>query len=288
MKLSKTAISLFMCAALVMTGFFLADPADAGKGKVELIYVEWDCATAATHVMKNVLTEMGYDVEITPVSAAAMWQALGTGDADGMVCAWLPVTHADYLNKVKDKVKDLGPNTTGAKIGWVVPNYVTINSISEMNAVADKFKGKVIGIDPGAGLMKKSEIAIKEYGLDKFELMEGSGATMTAALNNAIKNKEWAVVTGWSPHWKFGRWELKYLADDKGIFGAEESINTIVRGGLDKDMPEVYALLDNFSWPAAELQKIMAWNQEKGADLNANAQKWIKENPELVKKWMGK
>ena len=283
--MKKSLFTLLLALALIV-GFTMAAPAQAADKNVKLVYVEWDCATAATHVVKAVLEDMGYKVETIPVAAAAMWQAMGTGDADGMVTAWLPVTHADYLAKVKDKVVDLGPNVEGAKIGWVVPKYVTINSIEEMNANKDKFDGKVIGIDPGAGLMKKSEKAIKDYGLD-FELVEGSGATMTAALADAIKNNKWIVVAGWSPHWKFGRWDLKYLEDPKGVFGAEETINTIVRKGLKEDMPEVYALLDNFHWSADMLQKVMAQNQEKGADPDTTAKKWVKEHPDMVKKWKG-
>jgi ABC-type proline/glycine betaine transport systems, periplasmic components len=67
--------------------------------------VEWDCATASTMTAKAALEQMGYEVETLPVAAAAMWQALGTGDVDAMVTAWLPVTHADYYEKVKDKVE---------------------------------------------------------------------------------------------------------------------------------------------------------------------------------------
>ena len=63
--------------------------------------------------------------------------------------------------------------------------------------------------------MKLSEQAVQDYGLDKLELMEGSGATMTAALASAIKDKKWVVVTAWSPHWMFGKWDLKYLDDPK-------------------------------------------------------------------------
>lgn len=284
--MKKSVFTMLLALALIV-GFTMAAPAQAADKNVKLVYVEWDCATAATHVMKAVLEDMGYTVETIPVAAAAMWQAMSTGDADGMVCAWLPVTHADYLAKVKDNVENLGPNTKGAKIGWVVPKYVTINSIEELNANKDKFDGKVIGIDPGAGLMKKSENAIKDYGLN-FELIEGSGATMTAALADAVKNNKWVVVTGWSPHWMFGRWDLKYLADPKGVFGAEETINTVVRKDLKKDMPDVYTVLNNFEWSADTLQKIMAQNQEKGADPDTTAKKWVKDHPDVVKKWEGK
>ena len=201
----------------------------ASKGKVELAYVEWACATASTNVVRAVLQEkLGYDVEITPVSAAAMWQALATGDVDGMTTAWLPVTHGHYLEKVGDDVVNLGPNCEGAGIGLVVPTYVTIDSIEELNAHADKFKGEIIGIDPGAGLMSKTEQVLKDYHLDKFKLLEGTGAIMTAVLGDKIKNKDWVVVTGWTPHWKFARWDLKYLDDPKGVYGGTETIDTIV------------------------------------------------------------
>ena len=71
----------------------------------------------------------------------------------------------------------------------------------------DKFQGRIIGIEPGAGLMSASEEAIKEYGLSEYTLMDGSSATMTAALAEAIANEEWVIVTGWTPHWKFAAWD---------------------------------------------------------------------------------
>jgi glycine betaine/proline transport system substrate-binding protein len=117
-------------------------------------------------------------------------------------------------------------------------------------------------------------------------LVEGSGATMTAALKDAIKNKKWIVVTGWTPHWKFARWELKYLDDPKGIYGGEEYIGTIVRKGLKEDMPEVYAVLDNFHWTPKDIATVMIMNRQKGATPKATARKWVDEHQDLVKKWL--
>jgi len=273
-----------MLVALMMLGFTITNSFAAKK--VELAYVEWSSEVASTNVVKAVLQEkMGYDVEITSVSAAAMWQAVSTGDVDGMVAAWLPTTHGHYLERVKDNVVDLGPNLVGTKIGLVVPTYVTIDSIDEMNANADKFDGKIIGIDPGAGIMSTTEKAIKEYNLTNFELVSGSGATMTAALKSAIDNNEWLVVTGWTPHWKFARWDLKYLKDPKGVYGKEERINTIVRKGLKEDMPEVYKFLDNFKWTPEDMAEVMVWNTENDKPYE-NAVRWINENKDKVQKWL--
>lgn len=280
----KTILAVLLSLAMVAMA---AVPGFAGdKGKVKIAYVEWDCATASTNVAKAALEKMGYDVEVLPVAAAAMWQAVATGDVDGMVTAWLPVTHGDYLAKVKDKVVNLGPIVGGARLGWAVPSYVEVDSIADLKGMADKFDGKIIGIDPGAGLMKLSEQAMKDYALDDYSLVEGSGATMTAALSGAIKDKKWIVVTAWSPHWMFGRWDLKYLKDPKGVLGEEETINTIVRKGLKEDMPEVYAFFDKFSWKDPnQLQMVMAWNQESGTTPEENAKKFLKEHPEMFEKW---
>ena len=106
-------------------------------------------------------------------------------------------------------------------------------------SVKDKLGGRIIGIDPGAGIMAASEKALIEYELD-YELVEGSDATMVATLKQAIDNNKWVVVTGWAPHWKFATWDLKFLDDPKGVYGEAETINTIVRKGLKEHLPEEY------------------------------------------------
>ncbi|HZB36513.1 MAG TPA: glycine betaine ABC transporter substrate-binding protein, partial [Beijerinckiaceae bacterium] len=151
-------------AAIAATGLSLGGAAAQGK-KVKIAYVEWSDAVVATTILKTALESKGYDVTITPLPAAAMWQAVATGEADAMVAAWLPATHASYYGQLKDKVDLIGPNVTGAKIGWAVPKYSEISSIEDLKTKASLVEGKVIGIDPGAGLMKASDKAIKEYGL---------------------------------------------------------------------------------------------------------------------------
>lgn len=259
------------------------------KGPVEILYVEWACATATSHVIADVLeSKMGYtDVKLTPVTAALMYEGLSTGSGDAIFCSWLPLTHGDYMDKVGDEVDDLGPNMEGAKIGWVVPEYVELSSIEDLKdaSVKEKLDGKITGIDSGAGLMKASEKALTEYDLD-YELLEGSGATMTAALGAAVDQDEWIVVTGWTPHWKFARWDLKYLDDPKNVFGGAETINTVVRKGLKEDMPEVYELFDNFHWTDKDLGSAMMMAQEEGATGQSAASKWVAENEELVNSWL--
>src|SRR5699024_10134477 len=114
--------------------------------------------------------------------------------------------------RYKDRVTDLGPVFKGAKLGWVVPDYIPkdkLESIKDLknSDVQKKLNGIIQGIDPGAGIMRLSKKTVKEYGLDNYKVRSASGPAMTAALGRAIDKKQWIVVTGWTPHWMFGRWD---------------------------------------------------------------------------------
>ncbi len=254
---------------------------------VELLYVEWVGEVAATYTAQVVLEEMGYNVNTTSVSAAAMWEGIAAGDGDGMLAAWLPGTHAAYREQTEDRVEVLSAVMEGARIGLMVPTYVEIDSIAELNDYADRFGGEIIGIDPGAGIMAATEEAIDVYGLDNMTLVEGSDATMVAALDSAYQNEEWVVVTGWTPHVKEARFELKYLEDPELVYGEEEYVAAVVRLGLQEDMPEVYQFLDNFYWSVDDFADLMVWNDEDThGDPYDNAKVWVEENRGIVENWI--
>ena len=277
-----------LCAALALL-FCWALPVQAKENKtLKIVYVEWDCATASSHLAKAVLEDrLGYKVELLPVTQPILWTSLASGDADAMVTAWLPDTHKEMYAKVKNQVEMLGKLTGGARLGLAVPDYVPLKSVEELSANAAKFKNRIIGIDPGAGIMQLTEKLLKDYNIKNMELVEGSGTIMTSSLADAIRNKEWIVVTAWSPHWMFGRWQLHYLDDPKASLGREEGIYKVGRKGLKKDHPAAWAFLTHFSYTGADqLQQLMAWNQEKGTDPLQNARRFMKAYPEQVNSWL--
>ena len=275
-------------SALLIAGFGLAISGVTqaqDQGTVNLAYVEWSSEVASTNVIAAVLEQAGFDVEMTSLSAAAMFQALSTGDADAIVAAWLPTTHAEYMERIGDQVEDLGPNLDGTKLGLVVPSYTDVDSIADLNDNADLFNSEIIGIDPGAGLMGLTEEVVDTYDLD-LRLRSGSDATMVAALSNAINNEEDIVVTSWTPHWMFARWDLKYLDDPENVFGGAEQIHTVVRDGFEDDMPKAYAILEAFEWTPEQMGEVMLMNQEDGSDPYENAKQWVEDNQEVIDQWL--
>ena len=280
-RIRLASLALVSSAGLAVGGMAQAQD----KGTINLAYVEWSSEVASTNVVRAVLEQAGYEVEMTSLSAAAMFQALSTGDADAIVAAWLPTTHENYMESVGDNVEDLGPNLDGTKLGLVVPEDSDIDSIADLNDNADDFNGEIIGIDPGAGLMSLTEEVVDTYDLD-LQLRSGSDATMVAALSNAMSNDEDVVVTGWTPHWMFSRWDLKYLEDPENVYGGAEQIHTVVRDGLEDDMSEAYAILDAFEWTPEHMGEVMLMNQEEDSDPYENAKQWVEDNQDVVEEWL--
>lgn len=255
------------------------------KPVIELGYSHWACANANSHMVKALLEEK-FDVEVNlrVMDLGLMWQSLATGDIDFMVTAWLPVTHGAFKEELKDDVVDLGPLYEGAKLGLVVPQYVTIDSIEELNENADKFGGRIVGIDAGSGIMKMTNQAIADYNLNNMELLQSSDAGMTTELKAAYDQEEWIVVTGWAPHWMFGAFDLKFLEDPDNIYGDEETINVSTKKGFADEYPEINEFLDNYYLSVAEFGSLIDI-MEQYEDDNEAASAWIEQNRELVDSW---
>ena len=280
---------------LAVCGLFVGPAAQAANydKPIKIGWTAWSTAEANTKLIKAILEDkMGYDVELIMSDIGIQYQGLSTGDIDLMLMAWLPTTHQNYWKKFAGKVVDLGPIYTRARLGWVVPDYVPqdkVNSISDLTDqdVADKLNNKITGIDPGAGLMQASEKAMEEYGLSDagYELLSSSGAGMTAALSRAIKRDDWIVATGWSPHWKFAKWDLRYLEDPKGLLGGKERIHCLARKGFYQDVPyEVFEFFVRYNIPIDDLEALMLEARNTSYEEAANA--YIKNNPKRIKYWM--
>lgn len=252
------------------------------KGTVNLAYVEWDTEVASTHVVAEVLKEMGYEVMTTPLDNAIMWESVAKGEVDGMVAAWLPSTHQAQYEQYKDQVENLGPNLEGAKLGIAVPSYMAVDSIADLSDEAGK---TITGIEPGAGVVAAAENTVATYdNLSDWNVATSSSGAMTVALGQAIKNKEDIVITGWSPHWMFAKYDLKYLDDPEGTMGEAESINTMVRQGLADDLPEVYEVLDKFNWTQEDMEEVMLAIND-GTSAEDAAKDWVTNHPEEVAAW---
>ncbi len=262
-----------------------AGDASKDKGTVKIGYVNWAECIAVSNLWRVILEDQGYKVELTPLDVAPLFVGLNKGDIDVFMDSWLPITHQTYWKEHKDNLEDYGIwYKEPAKIGLVVPKYVTIDSIEEMKAEATKFDGKIIGIDPGAGIMKASDRANTSYGLG-FEVVQSSEPAMMAAMEKAYGKNEWIAITGWSPHWMFAKYDLKYLDDPKKEFGEAEEIHTLANKEFSTTQPEVAAMLKKFKMTDSQIGSLEGLINGGMEPLEA-AKKWIADNQDAVDGWI--
>ena len=143
---------------------------------------------------------------------------------------------------------------------------------------------EIVGIESGAGIMAATNTAIEEYGLE-MELLTSSGPAMVSALGDAIENEEWIVVTGWSPHYKFANYDLKYLEDSKGVYGDVENLHTIARSGLRSDDLELTTFLEDFYMTSNELGGLMGDIASSDDDTLEVARTWASNNEDVWSEW---
>ena len=152
-------------------------------------------------------------------------------------------------------------------------------------SIGDQLDYTITGIEPGAGITETTEQALNAYdNLGDWELETSSTAGMMGQIDSAIANEEPLVVTGWTPHYKFEMYDLKFLEDPEGIYGDSEFVHTMSRIGFEEDMPEAYAILENFSWEVDDMQQIMLDAQDM--EFDEAASDWIEENRDLTDSWV--
>ncbi len=270
---------------LMLCGLLAAGTASAADKTLKIAYPNWAEGIAMTHLAKAVLEDrLGYEVTLTQADPGVIFAALANGDQDLMLDAWLPCTHEAYWKKYGASLENLGATFGYGVTGLVVPSYMAINSIEDLNGIRDQLDGKIIGIDPGAGISANTLKAIDEYDL-KLQQINSSEPAMTAALADAIKAKKPIVVTGWKPHWKFGRFDLKMLDDPRGVFPVDQ-IRKVARKGFIKDHPEACQLLLNFALTEDQLLSLMQAIEAAGGGAQAAAEDWARAHQPLVNSWM--
>jgi len=283
----KLSAKLFLAGVLSATVSLSAPAFADGKPTLKIGYVEgWDDSVATSNIASRIIEKrLGYPVQLVPVATGIMWQGVARGDLDATLSAWLPVTQGAYWDQFKDKVVDLGTNFPGAKIGLVVPDYVSAKSISDLNAEKAAFGGRIVGIDAGAGVMRKTDEAVKQYGLN-YNVMPSSGSAMTAELARSIGTKKPVIVTGWTPHWMFAKYKLRFLDDPKSVYGAAEHVDNVANPGLEKKAPQVESFLKKFQWKPGEIDGVMLAIQN-GEKPEAAADAWIAAHGDRVNEWVG-
>lgn len=260
-----------------------AMPGHAQDKTIRMGTMSWEDLTPITGITKKMLEDAGYTVKVTSFSEWGIaYAALAKGDTQIMVSQTDYVAQ-DYWNRNKNRLEKLSPVSHGLYQAIAVPRYVTIDSVDQLNEAADKFGGRIIGIEPGSGLMRDAAKAVSAYGL-KLRLVEGSTAGMTAALKSAVDRKDWIAVTLWEPSWMAQKFDIKWLKDPKGVFPPPQSYYWIAQKGFAAANPHAREIIASVYVPIADVTAINAAVND-GKSMDAAVADWIQAHGDLMKRW---
>jgi glycine betaine/proline transport system substrate-binding protein len=265
---------------------------DASCKKVRFADVGWTDIQVTTGATSVLLEALGYETEVKTLSVPVTYASLKNKDIDVFLGNWMPSMTADIKAYTEDKsVETIGVNLDGAGYGLVVPQYVAeagIKNLKDLGVNKDKFKGKIYGIEAGndGNRIITEMIAKAENNLTGYEIVESSEAGMLTEAEKAIKNKEWIIFLGWTPHPVMGEMKIAYLdgMGDSG-FGAA-TVSTNVRAGYMAQCPNVGKLLSNLKFDLASEGAMMGPVLKDSADPKATAKTWLKANAAAYAPWL--
>ena len=109
---------------------------------------------------------------------------------------------------------------------------------------------------------------------------------MISQAERAIRNKDWIVFLGWTPHPVMGAMDITYLTGmgDSGFGPAK--VFTNVRAGFPDRLPERGKFVNNLVFSLPMENQIMGDILNNNMEAKDAAMKWLKANPDAVKPWL--
>jgi len=280
-------------ALLAPLAAFAAEPESCGK--VRFADVGWTDITVTTAVTSEILKALGYQPTTNMISVPVTYKSMQNKDIDVFLGNWMPSMAADIKPYADNgSVETVRANLEGAKYTLAVPQYVYdagVKSFADIAKNADKFDGKIYGIEPGndGNRLIQGMIDKNTFDLGKFKLVESSEAGMLSQVQRAERRQQWVVFLGWEPHPMNTRFKMAYLSGGDDVFGPNyggATIYTNVRKGYVQECPNVGKLLTNLSFTLDMENQLMDKVLNEKQNANAAAKVWLKAHPQQLDQWL--
>jgi len=311
-----------LAAVILLTGVASVAQADAQcelDRAVNFGGMNWESNLVLTDVQRFII-EKGYGckTEVLPTETLAALAALVRGDLDVNTEIWLN-SMVDSWKKAESsgKVKGVGGLYMGGE-AWFIPRY-TAERFPGLKAAADlpKFKdaftdpeepakGRFYGCPAGWACEIVSSNLYRALGLqDSYTLYSpGTGAAQKAALSSAYKRKQNVVFYYWFPTPLVGSMDLVQLelpAYDAEIQRCltspncqnpqpsaypENPVFTAVNTDFAQQAPTLVSFMEKMSLPLAEVNAMMAYMEESGAESDEVAQWFLKNKVDIWSQWV--
>ncbi|WP_323113963.1 choline ABC transporter substrate-binding protein [Pseudomonas guariconensis] len=257
--------------------------------------VGWVDNAAVNGLSMAVAKGLGYQTKVSTLSLPIILASMQDKSIDVFLDYWSPASDPMFQPAITKKSVTLveEPNLVGAKFTLAVPSYLAADGLKDMSDIArykSQLKGKIYGIESGAGGNKLIKTMIKEnrYNLGDFELVESSEAAMRLQVARAIRNKDPIIFLGWAPHPMNLQFEMTYLsgADDLwGPNGGAAKVYTVMANDYQTRCPNAAKLVSNMRFDIEMASHMMEKIMDKELAVDA-AKELIAKNLQWLDTWL--
>jgi len=284
--LKKTCMAILSLLVLTFILTMLAGCASVGNQKVIKIgSTSYDYEIPIVEITRQIAAEQGYKAQVVEGDIDYMFKSLANGDIDIWPGIRMPFMQESYQENYSKKIELGSAIMEKAPVGWVVPEYVDIDSIDELKGKEGEVHGKLVGFEAGAGMMKVSREIIQDYNLD-LDLAAGTVPSMMDRAEEAFQDNKPILFLGLRPHSMFREYSLKMLDDPKGYW-AEDTYYLGISEGLKDKAPDLYDWSQNFKLSLDDAENLMFGYQQAGTSIEELARAWIDGNRSKLDAWLG-
>jgi len=128
--------------------------------------------------------------------------------------------------------------------------------------------------------MANLKIKNLQKGFEGFSIIKG--------IDLEVNDKEFVVFVGWTPHPMNINMAITYLTGSEDVYGPNEgaaTVSTVTAPDYAERCPNVYRLLQNLSFSAAQESQLMVPIMQRKTPQDV-ARQWLREHPEDLQRWL--
>ncbi len=276
----------------------------------------WSSQIVMSHVVGDILEDMGYNVEYVSTDSQAVYEAVRLGDVTLELEVWegaFGVAFNEALSK--GGIVDVGAHEAVTREEWWYPAYVEekcpgLPSWEALNACAEMFstpetapKGRFLG-GPVDWLKHDAE-RVEALGMDFAVVNAGSASALWAELSAAEKRGQPIVLFNWTPNFiealypgnfvEFPAYE-EGCKDDPAVgvnpnmtYDCGNPANGYLKkaawDGMQEKWPGAYAVLEKISFTNAQIAEMAKLVDIDELEPDEAAEVWLEENEDVWKPW---
>lgn len=260
-------MKLVAAAGAVALGLAVAGPAAGevpeSKDPIKLTLHDWTGQYITVNIMKRVLEEMGYNVELVQADYIAQFAGLESGDLHIAMEMWETTgKQAMEASLATGNTVDLGETGMDAKEEWWYPIYMKekcpgLPDWKALNDCAEAFstpetapKGRYLGGPvTWAGF---DDERVEALGLNFEVVHAGTDAALFAELESAYERK--APFLGWvyAPHWAPAKYEGEWVEFPEYTDACYNDPSWGINPNMAYDCGKPYGWIKKVGWKGGE------------------------------------